>query len=95
MGERAERREVPTQVRVYTEGLDEQRPSMVLKLYYRKAGRKERRWKERERPDMAKRRQRGKGEREERLESKREREEEGERREESKRRGARAREQEE
>jgi hypothetical protein len=41
---------------------------MVLKLYYRKTGGKERRWKERERPSMAKRREGGKGEREERLE---------------------------
>ena len=31
-------------------GLDEQRQSMVLELYCRKAGRKERRWKERDRP---------------------------------------------
>ena len=37
---------------------------MVLELYYRKAGRKERRWKERERAAMAKRREGGKGEKE-------------------------------
>jgi hypothetical protein len=30
-------------MRVCTVGLDEQRPSMILELYYRKAGRKERR----------------------------------------------------
>jgi hypothetical protein len=43
---------------------------MVLELYCRKAGRKERRWKERgrERPAMAKRREGGKREKEERLE---------------------------
>jgi hypothetical protein len=46
---------------VYT---DEQRQSMVLELYYRKAGRKERRWKERERAAMAKRREGEKGEKE-------------------------------
>ena len=53
-----------------TVGLDEQRQSMVLELYCRKAGRKERRWKERERerPIKAKRREGGKRERE--LESK-------------------------
>jgi hypothetical protein len=41
---RAEGREVPTQVRVSVGGLDEQRQSMVLELYCRKAGgkRKER-----------------------------------------------------
>jgi hypothetical protein len=39
---------------------------MVLEFYCRKAGRKERRW--REGGGMAKRRERGKGEREERLE---------------------------
>jgi hypothetical protein len=32
------RREVPTQARVCTVGLDKQRQSMVLELYYRKAG---------------------------------------------------------
>jgi hypothetical protein len=41
MGERAEGREVPTQKRVSSVGLDEQRQSMVLELYCRKAGRKE------------------------------------------------------
>jgi hypothetical protein len=46
-------------------GLDEQRVSIVLKLYCRKAGGK--RDGERERPAMAKRRERGKGERKERL----------------------------
>ena len=54
---------------------------MVLELYYRKAGRKEKSWQERERPAMAKRREGGKRKREERLEGKREREEESERRE--------------
>ena len=49
-------------------GLDEQRRSMVLELYCRKAGEREK--VERERPAMAKRREGGKGEREERLESK-------------------------
>ena len=44
---------------------------MVLELYCRKAGGK-RESRKRERPAMAKRRQRGKGEREERLESKKE-----------------------
>ena len=43
---------------------------MVLEFYCRKAGRKERRWKERERLAMAKRREGGKREREERLGSK-------------------------
>ena len=33
-------REVPTQVRVCAVGFDEQRQSMVLELYYRKAGEK-------------------------------------------------------
>jgi hypothetical protein len=33
---------------------------MVLELYYRKAGRKEKSWQERERPAMAKRREGGK-----------------------------------
>jgi hypothetical protein len=36
-------REVPTQVKVHAVGIDKQRQSMVLELYYRKAGRKERR----------------------------------------------------
>ena len=67
MGERAEGREVPTQKRVSSVGLDEQRQSMVLELYCRKAGGK-RKGRKRERPAMAKRREGGKGEREERLE---------------------------
>jgi hypothetical protein len=55
-----------------TVGLDEQRQSMVLELYCRKAGRKERRWKEREgETSHVQEERRGKGEREERLESKR------------------------
>ena len=41
-------REVPTQARVCTEGLDEQRRSMVLELYYRKEGGKREGRKERE-----------------------------------------------
>jgi hypothetical protein len=41
---------VPMQVRVFSTVLDEQRQSMVLELYCRKAGRKEKRWKERDRP---------------------------------------------
>ena len=44
---------------------------MVFELYGRKAGRKERMWKERKRLAMAKRREGGKREKEERLESKR------------------------
>jgi hypothetical protein len=43
MGEREEGREVPTPARVSAADLDEQRLSMVLELYYRKAGGKERR----------------------------------------------------
>ena len=43
MGERAYGREVPTQARVCAAGRDEQRLSTILELYYRKAGRKERR----------------------------------------------------
>jgi hypothetical protein len=42
MGERDEGREVPTLERVSAVDLDEQRLSMVLELYYRKAGGKER-----------------------------------------------------
>jgi hypothetical protein len=38
MGEWEEGREVPTPVRVSTADLDEQRLSMVLELYCRKAG---------------------------------------------------------
>ena len=49
-------------------GLDEQRQSMVLELYCRKAGGKGKGKRERERLAMAKRREGGKGEREERLE---------------------------
>ena len=51
-------REVPTQVRVSTVGLCEQRQSMVLELYCRKAG--EKREGKRERPTMTKRREGGK-----------------------------------
>ena len=40
MGEREEGREVPTPVRMSTADLDEQRLSMVLELFCRKAGRK-------------------------------------------------------
>jgi hypothetical protein len=47
MEEWAEGREVPMQVRVSAVGLDEQRQSMVLELYCRKAGE---RWKERDQP---------------------------------------------
>jgi hypothetical protein len=54
---------------VCTVGLDEQRQSMVLELSCRKAGRKERRWKERE-TGHGQEERRGKGEREERLENK-------------------------
>ena len=56
-------------MRVSAEGLDEQRQSMGLELYCRKAEEK-RKSRERERLTMAKRREGGKGEREERLESK-------------------------
>ena len=52
-------------------GFDEQRQSMVLELYYRKAGEREKVERERERSSMAKKRGGGKGDREERLESKR------------------------
>ena len=52
-------------------GLNEQRQSMVLELYFRKAEGK-RKVRKRVRLAMAKRREGGKGEREERLESKRE-----------------------
>jgi hypothetical protein len=41
-------REVPTQVRVCAAGLDEQRLSMILELYCRKAGRKVKGKRERE-----------------------------------------------
>jgi hypothetical protein len=47
-------------------GLDEQRQSMVLELYCRKAGGKREGKRERERPVMTKRREGGKGERERR-----------------------------
>ena len=60
--------------RVCAAGLDEQRQSMVLELYCRKAGGK-REGRKRERRAMDKKRDGGKGGREERLESKREREE--------------------
>ena len=46
--------------------LDEQRLSMVLELYYRKAGGKRKGKRERERLAMIKRREGGKGERERR-----------------------------
>jgi hypothetical protein len=46
------------QVRVSAEGLDEQRQSMVLELYCRKAGEKKESEK-RERPAMAKKREGG------------------------------------
>jgi hypothetical protein len=63
MGEREEGGEVPTPVRVSAVDLDEQRLSMVLELYCRKAGGKREGGKrERERLAMAKRRQRRKGE---------------------------------
>jgi hypothetical protein len=55
------------QASITAAGLDEQRQSMVLELYYRKAGRM-RKGGKRERPDMAKRREGGKEEREESLE---------------------------
>jgi hypothetical protein len=48
MGEWDKGREVPTLVRVSTVDLDEQRLSMVLELYYRKAGRKRKVRRERE-----------------------------------------------
>jgi hypothetical protein len=70
-------------VRVCAAGLKCRRYSIVLELYYRKAGEKREHGKrERKRPVMAKRREGRKGKREEKLESKREREEESERREE-------------
>jgi hypothetical protein len=56
-------REGPTQVRILSLGLDEQRQSMGLELYCRKAGVK-RQGRKRERLAMAKRREGGKGERE-------------------------------
>jgi hypothetical protein len=49
---------VPMQVSVFSSGLDEQRQSIVLELYYRKAGGK-RNGIKRERPAMAKRREGG------------------------------------
>ena len=57
------------QMRVLSPGLDEQRQSVVLELYCRKAGGK-RKGKMRERLAMAKRREGGKGKRERELESK-------------------------
>jgi hypothetical protein len=57
------------QVRALSLGFDEQRQSMGLELYCRKAEEK-RKSRERERLTMAKRREGGKGKREERLESK-------------------------
>jgi hypothetical protein len=73
-------REVPTQARFFSAGLDEQRLSIVLELYYRKAGGKREGKREGERRERKKR-----------LENKREREEERgrERRGESKERGVR------
>jgi hypothetical protein len=62
--EEGRRREVPTQARVLSPGL-EQRHSMVLELYCRKAGGK-RKGRKREISAMAKRREGGKGERKER-----------------------------
>ena len=47
--------------------LDEQRLSMTLELYYRKAGGKREGKRERERPAMAKRREGGKREREKKV----------------------------
>ena len=43
-------------------GVDEQRQSMVLELYCRKVGRKERMWKEKERLALTKKRKGGKRE---------------------------------
>jgi hypothetical protein len=87
-------REVPTQARVCAAGLDEQRLSMVLELYYRKAGgKREGRERERERErGHGQEETKGKGrEREERLGREREREEErGERRREDKEKGERS-----
>jgi hypothetical protein len=54
-------------------GLDEQRQSLVLELYCRKAGGKERKWKERDRPWPRGEKGEREREREERLESKKER----------------------
>jgi hypothetical protein len=66
---RGQGREVTMQMRVLSPGLDEQRQSVVLELYCRKAGGK-RKGKMRERLAMAKRREGGKGKRERELESK-------------------------
>ena len=57
-----ERKEVPTQASVFSPGLDEQRQSMVLELYCRKAGGK-RKGRKRKKLAMAKKREGGKGER--------------------------------
>ena len=54
---------ISTQASVFSLGLDEQRQSMVLELYCRKAGGK-RKGRKRERLAMAKRREGGKGVRE-------------------------------
>ena len=59
-------------MRVSAADLDEQRLSMVLELYYRKAGGKREGKRETQRLALAKRREGGKGEREQRLESKKE-----------------------
>jgi hypothetical protein len=56
-------KEVPTQARVCTVGLDEQRLSMVLELYYRKAEGGGEKVKEREKPAMSNKREREKGDR--------------------------------
>ena len=50
---------IPTQASVFSPGLDDQRQSMVLELYCRKAGGKREDKRERERPAMAKRREGG------------------------------------
>ena len=57
------------QARVSTAGLDEQRQSMVLELYYQKAGRM-RKGRKRERPAMAMWRERGRERERGELESK-------------------------
>ena len=50
---------IPTQASVFSPGLDDQRQSMVLELYCRKAGGKREDKREKVRPAMAKRRERG------------------------------------
>ena len=61
-------REVPTQVRVLSPGLDEQRQSMVLELYCRKTGGKREGKRERERDQAWPRGEKREKEREERIE---------------------------